>query len=178
MQEVFAVSLESDVLVVTETPRLLVRHWQPRDLQAYGALIGEEAPSNPDEMSGEPCNQAENELWRYQAEQDKWGWSRWAVVSRETHELVGYCGFAPYGKDVEMSWRFLPEFRGLGLIVEVARAVAEHGLQQLGFNRIISFTSPDNEFAQDVMQHMGMTLDCFEGWSTCTVARYSLKSSL
>lgn len=160
--------------VVTETPRLIVRHWQPKDLQAYCALLGEEDFSEAEIMSDEPMSQAETDFWRYQVELDKWGWSRWAIISRETHQLIGYCGFAPYGKSVEMSWKFMPEFRGLGLMVEATKAVAQHGLKQLGFKKIISFASPDNNFAQDVMQKTGMTLDCFEGWSNCTVARYSL----
>ena len=164
------------MLIITHTPRLIVRHWQPGDLTAYAALINDNSAQQQgvDFAAEEPSGRAENELWRYQTEQDKWGWSRWAVISRENHQLLGYCGFAPYGKDVEMSWCFLPQYRGLGLVVEAAEAIARFGLNTLGFKRIISFTSADNEFAQDVMQNMGMKLDCFEGWSSFTVARYSL----
>ena len=161
------------MLIIAETPRLLVRNWLPQDLKAYGALLGEEA-DDPHFSALEPSCRAETELWRYQTELDKWGWSRWAVISREDHKLIGCCGFSPYGKNVEMSWRFLPEFRGRGLVLEAAEAVAKYGLEKLGFERIISFTNPNNDFAQDVMQQLGMSLDCFEGWSSCTVARYSI----
>ena len=162
------------MLIIADTPRLIVRHWHPEDLKAYATLVNDDSEQDYGFTAEEPSSQAENELWRYQTEQDKWGWSRWAVISKENYQLVGYCGFAPYGKDVEMSWCFLPEYRGLGLIVEAADAIARFGLNTLGFDRIISFTSASNEFAQDVMQHVGMKLDCFEGWSNCTVARYSL----
>ena len=163
--------------IITDTPRLIVRHWHVQDLKAYGELVGDDEVKDVDMLAEEPGSCAENELWRYQTEQDKWGWSRWAVVSKDDHKLVGYCGFAPYGDDVELSWRFLPEYRGLGLVVEAADAIAQFGLNTLGFKRIISFTSPQNEFARDVMQHMGMTLDCLEGWSNCSVARFSLQAS-
>lgn len=165
------------MLIIADTPRLIVRHWQPEDLKAYAALVNDDSVQDFSITADEPGSQAENELWRYQVEQDKWGWSRWAVVSKDSHKLVGYCGFAPYGKDVEMSWCFLPEYRGVGLVVEAAGAIARFGLNTLGFKRIISYTNADNEFTRDVMLHMGMTLDCFEGWSNLTVARYSLASS-
>ena len=163
------------MLVIAETPRLFIRSWLPKDLQAYAALLGEEV-SGACFSALEPSCRAETELWRYQVELDKWGWSRWAVVSKDNHQLMGYCGFSPYGPNVEMSWRFLPEFRGVGLVLEAAEAVAKYGLETLGFERIISFTNPNNDFAQDVMQQLGMSLDCFEGWSSCTVARYSIST--
>lgn len=164
------------MLIVCETPRLLLRTWQIQDLPALANLLGESVEDGCDLMAEEPGSQAENELWRFQAEMDKWGWSRWAVVLTETHQLIGYCGFSPYGRDIEMGWRFLPEFRGQGLIYEAAEAVTQFGFKQLGIRRIISFSRPDNAFAQGVMQQLGMTLDCFEGWSTCTVARYSMQA--
>ena len=165
------------MLIITDTPRLIVRHWQPEDLKAYAVLVNDDSEQDFSMTADEPGSQAQNELWRYQVEQDKWGWSRWAVVSKDNYRLVGYCGFAPYGKHVEMSWCFLPEYRGLGLVVEAAEAIARFGIDTLGFKKIISFAGANNEFAQDVMQHVGMTLDCFEGWSNCTVARYSLRAT-
>lgn len=165
------------MLVIAETPRLLIRNWLPQDLQAYGVLLGEET-KEPQYSALRPSCRAENELWRYQAEQDRRGWSRWAVLSRDEHKLIGYCGFSPYGDDVEMSWRFLPEYRGAGLVLEAAEAVANYGFNVLRFARIISYASSDNAQAQDIMEQLGMHLDCFEGWSSCTVARYSISPSL
>ncbi len=164
------------VLIVTDTPRLILRTWQLQDADAYSALLGETPSSHPDVMAKEPGSLAETELWRYQAELDKWGWSRWAVVFKENNQLIGYCGFSPYGKHIEMSWRFLPEYRGRGLVLEAVEAVTQFGFYQLGIDEIISYTTPNNEFAQGVMQQLGMTLDRFEGWSTCTVARYRIQS--
>ena len=165
------------MLIVTETPRLLVRTWQESDLQPYGELIGH---SNlPHRFSDEsPASKPETELWRYQLELDQKGWSRWAVVHKETYRLIGYCGFSSYGKSVELSWRFLPDFRGRGLVLEAAQAVARLGFERFGFREIISYTAPDNEFAVDVIQTLGMHLDGFEGWSNMTVARYSLESAI
>lgn len=164
------------MLIVTDTPRLILRTWQLQDVDAYSALLGETLACSSDVMATEPGSLAETELWRYQAELDKWGWSRWAVVLKENNQLIGYCGFSPYGKHIEMSWRFLPAYRGQGLVLEAVEAVTQFGFNQLGMAEIISYTTPSNEFAQGVMHQLGMTLDRFEGWSTYTVARYRIQS--
>ena len=166
------------MLIVTDTPRLILRTWQLQDVDAYSALLGETLPRSLDAMATEPGSLAETELWRYQVELDKWGWTRWAVVFKENNQLIGYCGFSPYGKHIEMSWRFLPAYRGQGLVFEAVEAVTHFGFNQLGIEEIISYTTPSNEFALGVMQQLGMTLDRFEGWSTCTVARYRIQSPI
>ncbi len=167
------------MLIISETPRLILRTWHlQQDVDAYSALLGESPAQVANAMALEPESLAETKLWRYQAELDKWGWSRWAVVFKENNQLIGSCGFSPYGKDIEMSWRFLPEYRGKGLVLEAVEAVTDFGFNKLGMDEIISYTMPDNEFAQGVMQRLGMTFDGFEGWSTCTVARYRIHSPI
>jgi len=163
------------MLIIAETSRLLIRSWMHYDLEEYSELVGDDS-DDVALFSTEPCSRAEADLWRYQSEFDKWGWSRWAVVLKETQELIGYCGFAPYNKNIELGWRFLPEYKGVGLVVEAVEAVAAHGLDTLGFDSIISFASHDNRYAQEIMQQSGMSLNRFEGWSNCTVACYSISS--
>ena len=81
--------------VVVETPHLLIRTWQELDLQGYADLIGDEYEQLSGFSSEKPACRAETELWRYQLELDKRGWSKWAVVFKENCQLVGYCGFFP-----------------------------------------------------------------------------------
>lgn len=164
------------MLIVAETPRLILRTWQETDLEAYSDLVGKPHPGSG-YSAFVPANRAEAELWNYQVELDQQGWSRWAVVLKETYQLVGYCGFSRYGREVEMSWRFRQEYRGKGLVVEAVEAVTELGFKRLGFEKIISYASPNNEFALEVIEELGMNLDRFEGWSSITVARYSLASA-
>ena len=163
--------------VVVEMHHLMIRTWQEGDLASYAALLGHD-DENLEKFSADgPDSRAETELWRYQLEQDKNGWSRWAVVQKESNCLIGYCGFAPYHNDVEISWRFLPGYLGRVEVVDAIEAVMKVGLQQLGFDKIISFTSPDNYGALKILAQVGMTLDCLEGWSSFVVARYSVSQS-
>ena len=164
------------MLIVAETPRLVLRTWQESDLIPFAELIGQKH-STQSFAANKPASKAETELWRYQIELDQRGWSRWAVVLKESNELIGYCGFSSYGAHVEMSWRFKKDHRGKGLVVEAAEAIAHLGLDRLGFGQIISFAAPDNEFATAVMKDLGMRLEGFEGWSNMTVARYSMSQA-
>jgi len=160
--------------IVTETSHLIIRTWQESDFPNYATLIGD----NPNDLNGFSDNgpncRAETELWGYQLEQDRFGWSRWAIIYKKTNELIGYCGFAPYHDDVEINWRFLQKWRSSSLAIDAIKAVAQVGFEVLNFNKIISFTRADNSFSIEILEKVGMTLECMEGWSTCTVARYSL----
>ncbi|WP_062266851.1 GNAT family N-acetyltransferase [Endozoicomonas arenosclerae] len=164
------------MLIVAETPRLILRTWQEADLVPYADIIGS-AQGEVHYSTHSPASKAETDLWRFQVELDQKGWSRWAVVLKENNRLIGSCGFSSYGKCVEMSWRFSQEYRGRGLVIEAAEAVTEVGFCRLGFKEIISFASPQNGFALDVIESLGMSLDGYEGWCNLTVARFSLTSS-
>ena len=151
--------------VVAETFQLIIRTWQESDLAGYAALLGDEEAENLVGFSpGGPKCRAETELWRYQLEQDKLGWSRWAVVYKKTNKLIAYCGFSPYHHDVEVNWRFLPEFRARNLVIEAVEAVVDVGVNQLGFKKLVSFTHPANHDTVDIMKRVGMKFESIQGW--------------
>ncbi|WP_257255558.1 MULTISPECIES: GNAT family N-acetyltransferase [unclassified Endozoicomonas] len=164
------------MLIVAETPRLILRTWQEADLKPYADITGS-VQKEPRYGAHSPASEAETDLWRFQIELDQRGWSRWAVVLKETYQLIGSCGFSAYGDTVEMSWRFSQEYRGRGLVIEAAEAVTDLGFRRLGFKEIISFASPQNEFALDVIESLGMSLAGYEGWCNVTVARFTLSSA-
>ncbi|KEQ16525.1 GNAT family N-acetyltransferase [Endozoicomonas numazuensis] len=162
--------------IVAETPRLILRTWQEADLQPYADITGISLDERQ-YSTHSPATKAETDLWRFQVELDQRGWSRWAVVLKDSNKLIGSCGFSAYGDSVEMSWRFNQEYRGRGLVIEAAEAVTDLGFTRLGFKEIISFASPQNEFALDVIESLGMSLAGYEGWCSVTVARFSLTST-
>ena len=62
-------------------------------------------------------------------------------------------------------------------MVEAVEAVARLGFERFGFDEVISYAAPNNEFAMNVIETLGMNLVGFEGWSNITVARYSLTAA-
>ena len=70
--------------------------------------------------------------------------------------LIGFCGFPP---DVEIGWRFLPEYQGRGLATEAATAVMRYGFDTFQFDRLISVTQPANHRSLRVIEKLGMTFE-------------------
>lgn len=164
--------------IVVETPHLIIRTWQESDIDDYALLINDEDAADLTHFTTNAALcRTETELWRYLLEQDKWGWSKWAVVHKRKQLLIGYCGFSPYHHDVEISWRFFPEYRGKALAIEAIAEVINLGLNHFNFKKIISFTNLTNHHSISVMQQVGMMLDGVEGWGVCTAARYSLTAT-
>jgi ribosomal-protein-alanine N-acetyltransferase len=53
--------------------------------------------------------------------------------------LIGFCGFSDeFPPDVEIGWRFLPEYWGKGLATEAAKAVMRYGFDTFGFGPLLS----------------------------------------
>ncbi|MDP0561148.1 MAG: GNAT family N-acetyltransferase [Candidatus Endonucleobacter sp. (ex Gigantidas childressi)] len=153
---------------------MTIRTWQESDFPNYASLIGENSDDLSRFSASSPNCRAETELWRYQLEQDRLGWSRWAIICKKSNALIGYCGFSPYHDDVEISWRFAQDWRSSRLAIDAIKAVAQVGFQKLSFNKVIAFARADNSFSIEIMEKVGMKLERTEGWSNCIVARYSI----
>ena len=99
--------------------------------------------------------------------------SQFAVVLRADDRLIGYCGFfAQIVDDVEeleIGYRLHPDYWGQGLATEAARAVRDHGFNELKLPRLISLIHPNNVPSQRVAEKNGMTPEketVFRGFPT------------
>jgi ribosomal-protein-alanine N-acetyltransferase len=74
---------------------------------------------------------------------------------------VGYTGFmVPWFRDgVEIGWRIMSECWGRGITPEAARECLRHGVEDLGFDEIISFTAVTNANSRRVMEKIGLVRD-------------------
>jgi ribosomal-protein-alanine N-acetyltransferase len=83
----------------------------------------------------------------------------WPAESRESGAFVGwFClKYVPETVEIEVGYRLAPEAWGLGLASEGARAVVRYGFDELGLERIIGLTHPDNAASQRVLQKAGLT---------------------
>lgn len=106
---------------------------------------------------------------RLQAHDAERGFTLWAVevVSSERGRtsFAGFTGLAIPTRQmpfvhadplVEVGWRLLPEWWGLGIAAEAARASLAYGFDEAGLSEIVSFTVPANVPSQAVMQRIGM----------------------
>ena len=88
------------------------------------------------------------------------GWCLWWWRERSSGELVGYVGLnrdQVDGEDVvEVGWSITPSRWGEGFAPEAAQAAVGWGFAR-GLDRIVSFTTPENERSRRVMEKLDMT---------------------
>ena len=148
-------------LIEPITPRLLLRHWQRRDLAALQRMHADHQVMR--DLPG-LLGAAESEalVADYQRFLRAHGWGTWALELRDSGEFVGLAGLdeVPRGFDfapaVQIRWRLAREFWGRGLAAEAAREALRVGFEQLGLPRIHAFTALRNARSQALMQRLGM----------------------
>lgn len=87
------------------------------------------------------------------------GYFQWAVIHKADQHLIGYCGFVKTTTAPEIGWRMAPEYWGQGLATEAARATLKHGIEKLGFQRVIATVQAANLASIRVIQKLGMMLE-------------------
>lgn len=87
------------------------------------------------------------------------GFGVWALIDKQTQELVGHCGLHYLSNtppEVELTYTIKPAYWRQGLATEAARAVLQWGFTELKFNRIAAVTGPSNLASQRVLEKLGM----------------------
>ena len=87
------------------------------------------------------------------------GYCQWAVIHKADQQLIGYCGFVKTDTAPEIGWRLAPEYWAQGLATEAARATLKHGIETLGFQKVIATVQAANTASIRVIEKLGMTLE-------------------
>jgi [ribosomal protein S5]-alanine N-acetyltransferase len=158
---------------VIETPRLMMRHFVPADLDALSDLM-----ANADFMlfsSGIfTREQTASFLFDRVIAAARAGLpSQFALIMREQNRLIGYCGFFRQVVDavieIEIGYRLHPDYWNYGLATEAARAVRDYAFEVLKLERVISLIHPENHASRRVTEKNGMKLEkvtVFRGFPT------------
>jgi RimJ/RimL family protein N-acetyltransferase len=150
-------------LVTLETPRLILRQWQPADLDRYAELFADPEvaryifrgqPARRErltEMSGDYLRQ-----WR------DLRLGPFAVIDRATGAWIGQIGlnhlaYWPGAEKTEVGWERDRRWWGRGLATEGGRAALRFGFEERGLRRIISTAAPGNHASRHVMEKLGLT---------------------
>ena len=152
-------SRSAENLVTLETPRLRLRPFVTADADAVFRYRGD-----PDVMqyimggAEKTIEDTQKVLGWYRAHQEKYGFSKWAAVLRETGEMIGDSGLLllEEGPDLELGYRLAPEHWGKGLATECGRAWLEAAFSSFGLERVVAFAHPDNAASIRVMTKLGM----------------------
>ena len=82
----------------------------------------------------------------------------WPAEDGTTGAFVGwFClKYVPQTVEIEVGYRLAPDAWGRGYATEGARALLRYGFDELGLDRIIGLTHPDNAASQRVLQKAGL----------------------
>lgn len=91
----------------------------------------------------------------------KYGYGRWATFLKKEKQFIGWAGLAylPEFDEIDLGYRFLPEFWGAGLATEASRAILYYGFNQLRLSKIIAIAMKENIGSIRVMEKIGMEFD-------------------
>src|SRR5207244_1111803 len=134
-------------LMNLKTSRLMLRPFRPQDIDLLAGLM-----ANPDFMRFSlgvfSREQTAAFLERILSWQSQGLPSQFAVIFRQTGELIGYCGFFHHHVDgtdeIEIGYRLHPDYWNRGLATEAAKAIRDHAFADLKLSRVISLIHPDN----------------------------------
>jgi ribosomal-protein-alanine N-acetyltransferase len=151
-------------MLILESPRLALRHFEPRDLKPLARLYGD-----PDIRRYYPdgvrtLEETREELeWFSKGHPDRPQLGLWATIYKPTGKLIGRCGLLPWtlnGVDeVEVAYMIDKSLWRQGLGTEAAAAVARYAHERLGVRRLISLVHPDNVASRGVAESIGMRLE-------------------
>ena len=104
------------------------------------------------------------------------GLGMWMAHCRGTGNFIGWFELGPLADtdEIEVGYRLLPEYWGIGLATEGGAALRDHGFSKLGLSRIVGIAHPDNGASRRVLEKIGLKFERMDFYYDMDVAYYSL----
>lgn len=151
--------------IVLETDRLYLREMNQGDMEALCRIL-----KDPEVMYAYEGAFTDEEVqeWldRQIARYQKWGFGLWAVILKETDELIGQCGLTmqPWQdrEVLEIGYLFCRQYWHRGYATEAARRCKKYAFEELGADEVCSIIRDTNTASQNVAVRNGMVKkDCW-----------------
>ena len=167
--------------VILETERLLFREMDDGDFAALQAVI-----SDPENMKYYEAPYDENGVRRWidwcKSSYAKYGFGLWAIVLKETGEMIGDCGISmqPIDGDwkPEIGYHIRLDYHRQGLGKEATRAAKDYFFAHFDFDEVYSYMDKDNLPSYKTAEANGMTflhLFTTKSGEVCRVYRITRK---
>jgi RimJ/RimL family protein N-acetyltransferase len=91
----------------------------------------------------------------------RYGFGLYLVELKDSRVPIGICGLIKRDtlEDVDIGFAFLQKFWSKGYAYESAAAVIEYGRKELGLNRIVAITIPENYGSIKVLKKIGLRFE-------------------
>ena len=147
-----------------ETERLLLRKITLDDKEnLFGLHADPEVQKYTGETVVESIKEMEKAIQTRIKNYEKYGYGRWATFLKNGMQFVGWAGLAylPEFDEIDLGYRFLPKYWGMGLATEASHAILTYGFDKLQLSRIIAIAMKENKASIRVMEKVGMKFDKF-----------------
>lgn len=147
--------------MIIETERLYMREMKQSDFNALSKILQDEDTMYAYNGS---FNNDETQEWldRQIARYEKYGFGLWAVVLKETDEMIGQCGLTmqPWKEQevLEVGYLLQRPYWHKGYATEAARACIDYAFQKLNADEICSIIRDTNTASQNVALRNGMRI--------------------
>ena len=134
-----------------ETTRLALRAFDKADLSQIAAWYEPPDPTGAQEFL----------KYCFKEYKDR-GVGPWAMVLKESAQIVGHCGFPHVDLDqnmAEVNYFVAPQHRRKGLATEGLRGLLDFGFHELGFTRIQGRCELANAASERVLQEAAMKFE-------------------
>jgi len=148
--------------LIFETERLIVREYMLDDAPASFEIYRDPvvwrylAGGEPYATVEQAKERIEQRIQRYR---ERAPYGLWAVVVRDTSQLIGSVLLSPLedGPEVEVGYHFGTFAWGKGYATEVTRGAIRYGFEILGLPQISAVVFSENVASQRVLEKAGMT---------------------
>ena len=144
---------------ILQTERLILRTWDPKaDADAIFEIWGDaETMKQVDGGVSQSPEQVRRSLCLGNRVQGQRGHCLWAMVLRDTGEVIGDCGFHTLDdrSGLELGYHLNAKFWGRGFATEAADACVKHAFDTLGVQIIHTWTTDENKASLRVLAKLG-----------------------
>ena len=146
---------------ILETQRLLLREMTQADYPALAEILQDRVAMFAYEHA---FSDEETQTWldRMRERYAKDGFGLWAVVCKETGEMIGQCGLTWQNYDgervLEIGYLFQRKHWKKGYAIEAARACKHYAFETLHVNEVFSIIRDNNVDSMNVAIRNGMTI--------------------
>jgi RimJ/RimL family protein N-acetyltransferase len=152
-------------LGVVHTDRLMLRPFEPDDLDAIAAVFAKEEVWRFPYGRGYTQEESAAFVARQAEHWELCGFGLWLATEKATDDVIGYVGlsvptFLPeILPAVEVGWRLDPGAWGRGFATEGASAALEQAFTTLGLQQVCSIPETENIASIRVEERLGMQLE-------------------
>ena len=147
--------------IILETERLALRRLRRADYADLCLMLKDEEVMYAYEHAFEDWEAADwldRQLMRY----EKYGFGLWAVILKESGELIGQCGLtmqeAGEREVLEVGYLFRKDFWHCGYALEAAAACRDYAFEKLGAEEVYSIIRDTNAPSRVVAERNGMNV--------------------